>query len=94
MIYDLRYYNFKGVTLKQTVHLGFCYISKKATNLGGGGCFLMFMYPVGLYDTDDRDDNTYNCHYNTHNPNDRFYRKFSKRLQFTPYIGFVFIYSC
>ncbi len=33
----------------------------------------MFMYPVGLYDTDDRDDNTYNCHYNTHNPNDRFY---------------------
>ena len=73
MIYFLRYYNFKGVTLKQTVHLGFCYISKKATNLGGGGCFLMFMYPVGLYDTDDRDDNTYNCHYNTHNPNDRYY---------------------
>lgn len=46
---------------------------KKQLTLVVAVAFLMFMYPVGLYDTDNRDDNTYNCHYNTHNPNDRFY---------------------
>ena len=46
---------------------------KSNSSLVAAVAFLMFMHPAELYDTDGCDNNNYNCHYNTHNPNDRFY---------------------
>jgi len=73
MIYFLRYYNFKGVTLSKRFTSVFVTYQKSNSSLVAAVAFLMFMHPAELYDTDGCDNNTYNCHYNTHNPNDRFY---------------------
>ena len=75
----------KSVTVKQRFALVISYYQKSNLTLVGAVAFLMFIFLVGLYDTDQCNNDTNDCYSNTND---------ATRISSINYVPFVVFSIC